>query len=192
EHKAAPNELKMASLRVTGLVTMNTRTISGLKSIQEMLKPNSGTPWGNRFGLLQIPIPMADMESPLDYVRKAKQIIDRKKLSLEVFLTSRLLGLPGRQASAACFYKTLANTTLAITNMVGPMEKAAMNRIPVKSFFFSISGLPQTLLLTIVSYMGNLRIDVIGAKGYVDSETLANHFSECFQEIRDASDAFRG
>ncbi|KAH9312461.1 hypothetical protein KI387_027496, partial [Taxus chinensis] len=107
-----------------------------LQSIEEMLKPNSGTPWGNHFGLLQIRIPVADMKSPLDYVRKAKQMIDRKKMSLEALLTSRVLGFLGRQASAACFYKTLANTTLAITNLVGPMEKIAMNGIPIKSFFF--------------------------------------------------------
>ncbi|KAH9312487.1 hypothetical protein KI387_027522 [Taxus chinensis] len=191
EHKAAPNELKMSNLRVTGLVTMNTRAISGQKSIEEMLKPNSETPWGNRFGLLQIPIPMTDMKNPVDYVRKAKQIIDRKKLSVEVFVTSRLLGFVGRQASAACFYKTLANTTLVISNMVGPKEKVAMNRIPIKSFYFSISGLPQTLLLTVVSYMGSVRIEVIGAKGYVDSETLAKHFGESFEEMRDISIARR-
>ncbi|KAH9289912.1 hypothetical protein KI387_034029, partial [Taxus chinensis] len=173
DHKIPPNALKMANLRVTGLVSMNTRAVSGLKNMEEMLDSNSAAPWGNRFGLLQIPIPIANMESPLDFVRKAKQIIDRKKMSLEVFVTTRLLNLLGRQASAASIYTMLTNTTLLISNMVGPMEKIAMNQTPVKSFYFSMSGLPQTLLLTVVSYVGTVRIQVTGTKGYVDSETLA-------------------
>ncbi|XP_057832443.2 wax ester synthase/diacylglycerol acyltransferase 11 [Cryptomeria japonica] len=178
---------EMAKSRVTGIVCMNTRELSGLKDIKDMLKFNSRAPWGNHFGMLQIPMPVANAESPLDFVRRAKQIIDRKKMSLEVFLTRRILCSIGRRASASGIYNTLANTTLALSNMIGPTEKIALNQIPVKSISFSVSGIPQTLLLTVVSYMGSVRLEVIGTKGYVNSDTLAKCFTECFEEMKEAT-----
>ncbi|GLJ06337.1 hypothetical protein SUGI_0036680 [Cryptomeria japonica] len=41
------------------------------------------------------------------------------------------------------------------------------------TFPFSKSGLPQTLVLTVVSYMGSIWLEVIGMKGYVNSDSLA-------------------
>ncbi|XP_059068923.1 wax ester synthase/diacylglycerol acyltransferase 2-like [Cryptomeria japonica] len=178
---------EMARSRVTGILFMNTRALSGLNDIKYMLKLNSRAPWGNRIGMLQIPMPVANAESPLDFVRRAKQIIDRKKMSLEVFLTRRLLSYLGRRASARGMYNTLANTTLALSNMIGPTDKIAINQIPVKSISFSVSGIPQTLLLTVVSYMGSVRLEVIGTKGYVNSATLAKCFTECFEEMKEAT-----
>ncbi|GLJ31036.1 hypothetical protein SUGI_0620900 [Cryptomeria japonica] len=184
-HSRGGNE----KVRVTGIVPMNTRVLSGLKDIKDMIKPKSGAPWGNRFGLLHIPMRTANTESPLDSVRRARKVLDRKKMSLEVFITSRLLRYLGRQASAICMYNTLANSTLTVSNLIGPMEKIAMNQIPVKNMFFSISGLPQTLLLTVVSYMGSVRLEVIGVKGYVNCDSLAKCFGDCFEEMKDAIDA---
>ncbi|GLJ31029.1 hypothetical protein SUGI_0620780 [Cryptomeria japonica] len=188
-HPHGGNSKEMTKSRVTGLVAINTRIQSGLKDIKEMMKPESGAPWGNHFGVLHIPMLTANAESPLDFVRRAKKMIDRKKMSREVFITGRLLGYLGRQGSAKCFYKTMTNATLTISNLIGPMEKIAMNQIPVKNMFFSMSGLPQTLVLTVVSYMGKLRLDVIGVKGYVDCNSLAKCFGECFEEIKEASNA---
>ncbi|XP_059068925.1 wax ester synthase/diacylglycerol acyltransferase 11-like [Cryptomeria japonica] len=177
----------MAKSRVTRIVFMNTRVLSGLKDIKDMLKLNSRAPWGNRIGMLYIPMPLATAESPLDYVRRAKQIIDRKKMSLEVFLSRRILCCIGRRASASGIYNTLAKKTLALSNMIGPTEKIALNQNPVKSISFSVSGIPQTLLLTVVSYMGTVRLEVIGTKGYVNSDILAKCFTECFEEMKEAT-----
>ncbi|KAH9310943.1 hypothetical protein KI387_025978, partial [Taxus chinensis] len=86
-------------------------------SSEEMLKPNCRAPCRDHFGLLlQILILIAKIDSSLDFVRKAKKIIDRKKMSLE----KRFVGF----ADAS---------------------------------------------------FGSMRIKVIGAKGYVDSDTLAKH-----------------
>ncbi|GLJ31032.1 hypothetical protein SUGI_0620830 [Cryptomeria japonica] len=70
---AGGNRKEMKKLRVTGLVANNTRVLSGLKDIKDMLKPESEAPWGNRFGLLHTPIPTANAESPLDFVRRDKK-----------------------------------------------------------------------------------------------------------------------
>ncbi|GLJ06339.1 hypothetical protein SUGI_0036720 [Cryptomeria japonica] len=180
------NSGEMKKSRVTGLVAINTRVSSGLKDIKEMTKPETETPWGNRFGLLHVPMPTGNAESPSDFVRRAKKILDRKKMSLEVSVFTRLMGYLSRQASAICMYNTVAKATLTISNLIGPMEKIAVNQIPVKNMFFSISGLPQTLVLTVVSYMGSIRLQVIGVKGYVNSDSLADCFAESFAEIKEA------
>eukprot|EP01018_Ginkgo_biloba_P023748 Gb_05378 [translate_table: standard] len=188
QEPTSSNVKKMEKLRVTALTLINTRALSGLK---EMLKPDTQTPWGNHFGFIHITMPVKKFESPLEYIRKAKQIIDRKKMSLGVFLTSRALGylarFKGPQAPGKYVYNTIANTTLAISNMIGPMEKMAMAGNPVKSFYFSVSGAPQSLFVTIVSYMGTVRVQVVAAKGYVDADLLSKCFSEAFQEIKEAS-----
>ncbi|GLJ32861.1 hypothetical protein SUGI_0661910 [Cryptomeria japonica] len=195
-HSHGGNRKEMKKSRVTGLVAINTRVLSGLKDIKEMMKPESEAPWGNRFGLLHIPISTANVESPLDFVRRAKKIIIGRKChvkgSLQVDYSAtwaERLHNYVLQASAKCFYKTMTNATLTLSNLTGPIEKMALNEIPVKNMFFSVSGLPQTLLLTMVSYMGKLRLDVIGVKGYVDCDSLAKCFGECFEEIKEASNA---
>ena len=74
----------------TAMVLLNTRTMSGYKSIEEMLKPNSKAQWGNQFAFLHVPMPeLKDHKSrnPLDFVLAASKIIKKKKSSLGVYLT---------------------------------------------------------------------------------------------------------
>ena len=78
----------------TALVLLNTRIMSGYKSIEEMLKPNSKVQWGNQFAFLHVPMPeLKDHKSPnpLDFVLAASKIIKKKKSSLGVYLTGRVL-----------------------------------------------------------------------------------------------------
>jgi hypothetical protein len=78
----------------TALVLLNTRMIRAYKSVKEMVEPDSEAPWGNRFAFLHVPIPeFKDPKSldPLEFVWEAHRIIKRKRSSLDVYLTSRLL-----------------------------------------------------------------------------------------------------
>ncbi|KAH9297833.1 hypothetical protein KI387_029515, partial [Taxus chinensis] len=47
------------------------------------------------------------------------------------------------KASARVMYNTLANTTLSVTNVNGPMEQLIFEGYKVKNCFFSVSGFPQ-------------------------------------------------
>ncbi|KAH9621019.1 hypothetical protein KSS87_005302 [Heliosperma pusillum] len=68
--------------------------------VASMLTKNTRTPWGNRFSVILLPfIYMKKSLEPLAYVTLAKEMMDRKKLSMEarlsynvVSLTSSLLG----------------------------------------------------------------------------------------------------
>ena len=47
----------------------------------------SDVKWGNELGFIILPFHICLHDDPLQYVRKAKKIVDRKKSSLEVVFT---------------------------------------------------------------------------------------------------------
>lgn len=78
----------------TALVLLNTRVFRSYEQVKDMVKPDAKAPWGNYFAFLHVSIPeltYATFANPLEFVFKAQQIINRKKNSLAVYLTGRLL-----------------------------------------------------------------------------------------------------
>jgi hypothetical protein len=69
-----------------------------------MMDGGSQHRWGNHLGYLIINIPMKQHLDPLDYVRAAKKVTDRKKASLEGVFTywsgAMLMGLTGPKVSS--------------------------------------------------------------------------------------------
>ncbi|KAK4569000.1 hypothetical protein RGQ29_004415 [Quercus rubra] len=179
----------------TALVLLNTRTMSGYKSIEEMLKPNSKVPWGNQFTFLHVPMPeLKDHKSPnpLDFVLAASKIIKKKKSSLGVYLTGRVLEivkkLRGPEAAARFVHGTLRNSSLAISNVIGPVEQVSLDNHPIKGLYFMVLGVPQNLNITIVSYMGNLRISAVMEKGFLDPQRFKSCVENAFEIILKAAD----
>lgn len=54
-----------------------------IQVLAEMMEKESKVRWGNLIGYVLLPITIALPDDPLDYVRKAKAIVDKKKLSFE-------------------------------------------------------------------------------------------------------------
>ncbi|CAH9127828.1 unnamed protein product [Cuscuta epithymum] len=52
-----------------------------------MMEKESEAKWGNWIGYVILPFRIALRDNPLDYLREAKQTIDRKKRSLEALYT---------------------------------------------------------------------------------------------------------
>ncbi|KAL0444321.1 UNVERIFIED_CONTAM: hypothetical protein Slati_2154800 [Sesamum latifolium] len=134
----------------TALVLLNTRAIGGYKSVDEMIKPGSEMPWGNRFAFLQVPVPKlgaAEQENPLKFVKKARRMIKRQRNSATVFLTGQLLNLVrkirGPETTARYIHGTLKNSSMAISNVIGPVEQMALANQPVKGLYFVVAGAPQ-------------------------------------------------
>jgi hypothetical protein len=78
----------------TAIVLHNTRATSGYKSVQEMIKPDSDAPWGNRITCLYVPIPkILELKSmnPLEFVLRAHKIIKKQRNSSLVYFNSSLL-----------------------------------------------------------------------------------------------------
>ena len=73
------------------VVLLSTRTVSGYKSVQEMVIPDSDVPWGNKFSFLHIPIPkFTDLKSlnPTEFVLRAHNMIKKKKNSSAIYFTA--------------------------------------------------------------------------------------------------------
>lgn len=179
---------QMKNSKLTALCLINTRALAGLQNIAEMLKPEAQVPWGNHFGFLPLRVPIGGkLERPLEFVRKAKRDLDRHKKSLGVFITARIMTCLGRlkgpQAISRSLYNIISNTTMGISNMIGPMEEIAIVGKPIKSFYFFPSGVPQALGVCIVSYAGVVVLQVRAQKAYVNANMLCKCFKEAFEEI---------
>lgn len=178
----------------TALVLLNTRNIKGYKSVKEMVEPNSETPWGNRFSFLHISIPKLQHPSldPLEYVLKAHKVIKRKRNSFAVYITGRVLEvlnkLKGPEAVARYVRQTLKNSSITISSVVGPAEKASLVDHPIKGLYFMTVGTPQNLNITIMSYMGNLRVTVGIEEGFLNPNKFKSCVENAFEMMLKAVD----
>ncbi|XP_009782424.1 wax ester synthase/diacylglycerol acyltransferase 4 isoform X1 [Nicotiana tabacum] len=181
--------------KCTALVLFNTRALGGYKSVNDMIKPNSDMPWGNHFTFLPVSLPkltnLANRDqssiNPLAFVQKAHRMIDRKRNSASVWLTSKLLDflrkLRGPEATARFIHGTLKNTSMALTNLIGPVEEMALANHPVKGLYFIVTGAPQSCSVTIVSYVDKLRIAMVVEKGFIDPNKLKSCIDYAFDTI---------
>uniref|UniRef100_A0A6N2KH54 Uncharacterized protein n=1 Tax=Salix viminalis TaxID=40686 RepID=A0A6N2KH54_SALVM len=160
------------------------------QSVKEMLEPNAASPWGNHFAFLHVPLPeLVDSTelNPLEFVRKTHQIIKRKRSSFAVYLTAAFIEivkkLKGHQVAAQCIHQTLLNASMAITNMIGPIEKMSVANQAIRGMYFAVVGNPQSLTVTIVSHVDKLRVTLGAEKGFIDGQKLKSCIEEAFQMI---------
>ncbi|XP_030928964.1 O-acyltransferase WSD1-like [Quercus lobata] len=172
----------------TAIVLLSTRTVKGYKSVKEMIKPESDTPWGNQFGLLHVSIPkFTNLKSsnPLEFVLKVHKIIRKKRNSSSVYFTGRLLSimkkLKGPEAASKYIHRASNYSSMSISNMIGPVEQMALVKHPVKGLYFMTLKVPQSLTITMVSYMGNLRVAVGSEKGFLDPHKFKSCVINAFE-----------
>ncbi|KAM0938325.1 putative O-acyltransferase, WSD1, O-acyltransferase WSD1 [Dioscorea sansibarensis] len=194
-HTASKSSSKYS--KVTALVLLNTRVINNYQNFKEMTKPDARSPWGNQFGFIHVSVPSSteDLEkgNPLDFVIKARETINAKRNSLAVVLTGRLLEMlrkiRGPEVTAQYVHSTLKNTSMTISNLIGPMEQMQIAGQNCRGFYFMVVGVPQSLTITIVSYNGKIKVAMGTEKGFIDSELLVSCMEKSFQRIFTASGA---
>ncbi|XVF66817.1 hypothetical protein PTKIN_Ptkin10aG0068100 [Pterospermum kingtungense] len=76
---------------------------------------------------------------------------------------------------------------MAISNVIGPVERMALANHPVKSLYFAVAGSPQSLVLTMVSYMGKLRVTIVTEKNYIDQKNFKSSIENAFQMMLKAA-----
>ncbi|CAI0541806.1 unnamed protein product [Linum tenue] len=120
--------------------------------------------WGNWIGNMMIPLTIALRDDPLDYLWSAKATMDRKKHSLEPileFIGARILPMVfGVKATVGIFHKILSNTTLAFSNVVGPVEEISLYGHPIAYIAPSVYGHPHALTIHFQSYCNMMTISV--------------------------------
>ncbi|KAI3987040.1 hypothetical protein MKX01_036830 [Papaver californicum] len=179
-----------SNAKSTALVLLNTREITSYQTVKEMAKPNTATSWGNNFGFLHVSVPgKVDIEStdPLDFVFEAKKLITKKKNSLAVYLNGSLLNLMrklrGPEVASRYIHKTLWNTSMTISNLIGPVEQMSLANHPVKGLYFCVINAPQSLLISLVSYMGKVRVTVGGEKELINHKLYNSCLNKAFERI---------
>ncbi|KAL3714579.1 hypothetical protein ACJRO7_006486 [Eucalyptus globulus] len=184
------------STNSTALVLLNTRNLRDYKPVKDMVRPNSESPWGNHFAFLHVPIPKvkpsdSQFSDPLKFVHKTHEVIKRKRSSFGVILTGKLLEIMQKcrnaEAVAKHISRTARNSSMSISNLIGPMDKLSLANHPIKGIYFAIAGTPESLRITIFSYAGNLRVAVGAEQGFIDSELYNHSLLDAFDMIlRDA------
>ncbi|KAK1560361.1 hypothetical protein Q3G72_025762 [Acer saccharum] len=193
DHRS-PNALRNG-LRLTGLAMVNLREQPGLQELSNMMKSNSGSRWGNKFGMLLLPVYYHKTSgNPLDYLKRAKTMIDRKKQSLEGHLSYNigniLMSWFGPKVAWILNYRIMCNTSFTISNVVGPHEEITLAGVPVTYLRANTSSLPHALTMHMVSYAGRADLQMLVAKDIIpDPEFLAKCFQDALLEMKEAAAA---
>ncbi|GAU40259.1 hypothetical protein TSUD_60490 [Trifolium subterraneum] len=73
-------------------------------------------------------------------------------------------------AVAKIIYNTLGNSSVVISNLVGPVENMALANHPINGLYFTMTGGPENVDITIMSYVKILRITMRTLKGFIDEQ----------------------
>ncbi|KAI3895945.1 hypothetical protein MKW98_025736 [Papaver atlanticum] len=195
-HKPSNSKLQ-EGLRITGLGMVNLRNQPGLQDMSELVKnkPLSSW-WGNKFGFILLPIyhhKNVDND-PLQYVKRAKAMLDKKKLSLEAHFSytfgNLVMSLLGPKAAMLLNYRVVCNTSFTISNVVCPQEEIMFGGNPITSFRVTSTSLPHALTMHMVSYAGNAELQILVAKDIIpDPQFLAKCFEDALLEMKDVCTA---
>ncbi|KAG0564973.1 hypothetical protein KC19_8G153300 [Ceratodon purpureus] len=162
---------KVEKLRIRACAMMNTRGSPGLQELASMMEGGSQHRWGNRMGYLLMDIPLKYHLDPLDYVRAAKKVTDRKKASLEGIFTywsgAMLMGLTGPKPPLILTRRIVLQTTLTVSNVPGPTEPVTFAGNPIVGIFPTVSGHPQSVSIYLQTYMGKASLVVMSAESAI-------------------------
>nr|GEU46415.1 O-acyltransferase WSD1-like [Tanacetum cinerariifolium] len=134
--------------------------------------------WGNKTGYVLFPLHIKHERDPLDYVRKAHALMQRKKESLEPLFTSLVsnlfLKLFGFKITGKLTHRVISNTTLAYSNVPGPQEEISCLGHEIAYFAPNVYGHPLALMVTVISYNDKVTFMVC-----TDEETIPNPEKLC-------------
>ncbi|KAK4563160.1 hypothetical protein RGQ29_005602 [Quercus rubra] len=195
DHRGS-NDLQQG-LRITGVAMVNLRGQAGLQDLSTLMKDNSVSPWGNKFGMILLPVyyhTSGANPDPLQYVKRAKVMIDRKKHSVESHFSYKIgylvMTYLGSMVAGLLNYRIVCNTSFTISNVVGPQEEIAVGDNPVTYMRVNSSSLPHALTMHMLSYAGRADMQILVAKDIIpDPEFLAKCFEEALLEMKEAAAA---
>ncbi|KAI3933895.1 hypothetical protein MKX01_028221 [Papaver californicum] len=181
----ADSDYGAVNTNMTLAVMLNMRVFEGFTNIEDMIRADA---WGNRSRSMFVKLPaFTNLEkvNPLDYIIKAKEIMDRKKNSMVFYFIDKVLNaaawIRGQKGMDKMVYSSFKNASTMISSVIGPKEKMALRNHPVNSFYFFLSGIPQSITFTSVSCMEQLKLVVTMEKGFIDSKL----FSSCMDKASD-------
>ncbi|XP_024316939.1 O-acyltransferase WSD1 isoform X2 [Brachypodium distachyon] len=142
-------DTRTSKLCVRSILIVNLRPTDSLQTYVNMIESgdSNDVKWGNRFGYIILPFHIAMHNDPLEYVRKTKRMVERKKRSLEVIFTNMVteftLKFFGAKAGAFIFNRMFKHVSIGFSNVSGPTEQVVFCGHPVKFIAPSVYGPPQ-------------------------------------------------
>lgn len=188
----SPKALK-EGLQMTGVAMINLRKQAGLQDFSELMKSKSGASWGNKFGMLLLPVYYHKGGSdPLQFVKRAKEMIDKKKLSLEGPCSYKIgdfvMSLFGPKLASLLNYRIVCNTTFTISNVIGPQEDITFGGNHISSVRVTSTALSHAITMHMVSYAGRAEMQILVAKDIIpDPKVLAKCFQDSLMEMKEAA-----
>ncbi|KAK4777311.1 hypothetical protein SAY87_017498 [Trapa incisa] len=181
----------LKNIRLRATVLVNLRPAAGIQALSDMMAEQSKMSWGNSIGYIVLPFSIGHQEDPLEYVRQAKSTIDRKKLSLEAILThvtaEIVLKVLGVNAAAFISDRILFHTTMAFSNVVGPLEEISFYGHPIAYLAPSVHGHPHALTIHYQSYANKMVISLaVDPEVIPDPHQLCDDLEECLSGIKAA------
>ncbi|KAF4384564.1 wax ester synthase/diacylglycerol acyltransferase 11 [Cannabis sativa] len=178
-------------IRLRSNLLVNIRPSPGIQSLADMMEKNSEAKWGNWIGYVLLPFDICLRDNPLDYIRTAKAIIDRKKHSLEALCTFSISGfifaLFGIKRTSALFHKILSATTMAFSNVVGPLEEIGFYGHPMAYLAGATYGQPHELMVNFQSYVNKMTIVLSVDEATIpDPHRLCDDIVESLKLMKDA------
>ncbi|CAL4955144.1 unnamed protein product [Urochloa decumbens] len=182
------------SVTVRSAVLVNLRPTPGIQTLASMMETgkDNGARWGNKIGYMLIPFHLARHDDPIEYVRRAAKVANRKKSSMESIFTfwsgDMVLKLFGIKAAAALCYNMFTHTTLSFSNMVGPTEQVTFCRNPIVYIAPGTYGHPHALTIHYQSYMNTVKLVLsVDESRFPDCHQLLDDFAESLRLIREAA-----
>ncbi|XP_057963651.1 wax ester synthase/diacylglycerol acyltransferase 11-like [Malania oleifera] len=187
----SPNALQ-EGLQITGVAMVNLRKQSGFQDMSNLMRQNSGSGWGNKFGMFLLPLYYnRGGANPLQCLKRAKAMLDLKKQSLEAQFSYRIgdfvMSCFGPKIASSLNYRILCNTTFTISNVVGPSEEILLTGSPVTFLRANSSSLPHAITMHMLSYAGRADMQILVAKDIIpEPQYLAACFEEALLEMKEA------
>ncbi|VAH70680.1 unnamed protein product [Triticum turgidum subsp. durum] len=183
--KSGDTNTKRICLR--SILPVNTRPISSRQTYVTKVEK------GNRLSSLIYPFHIALPNDPLEYVRKAKRSMHRKKSSLEVkfiqVVVEFLVKYFGAKTGAFIFRLFATRTSILLSNVVGPSEHITLCGHPISFMAITAYGQPQALIMHFLNYGSTIRVTLaIDDAQFPDCHKLLDDFADSIRLIKDAAD----
>ncbi|KAL3515293.1 hypothetical protein ACH5RR_022195 [Cinchona calisaya] len=182
-------------LQITGLAMVNLRPQPGLQEFSKLLSNKMGTRFGNQFGMILLPVYYHKSGAdPLQFVRRAKAMIDKKKQSLEALFSYKIgdfvMSYFGPKLACLLNYRIVCNTTFTISNVIGPREEITIVGNPVTYMRVNSTSLPHAITVHMMSYAGKADMQILVAKDIIpEPHLLAKCFEDALSEMKEVAQA---
>ncbi|KAL6533306.1 hypothetical protein OROMI_027418 [Orobanche minor] len=181
------------NLRIRSACVFNLRPCAKIEDLAEMMEKEKLLKgmWGNLVGIVVLPLTIDLSDDPLNYIRRAKATMDKKKLSLGhkcAFGAMKLMLLIlGNKIAAGVSTRVFRNTTLTFSNVVGPQEEINVFGHPLAYIAPSVFGFPQGLVIHYQSYADKLVIVMSADEKLIPNpHQLCDDLVKSFENIKEA------